>query len=678
MACASGTTPADGICGRRYAVLGDQPLANLDMPSARAFAVHDLEGAEPDLMALLCDPWVPVRLDVVPQLLSQAIPNVVNLLFAGRVHVAGRGGWAMALIYRRPLGPRLAPPVFREGGVRSDATRAPMDEAEAIEKVLVPIAQALDDVHGLGITHGAVRPDNIFYANPECTKVVLGDCLTAPQGHYQPLSVETIERGLADPAGRGPASEGDDFYALGVTLAALITGQDPGAQFDRAALLEARIISGSHRALLGKAKLSMGVSPVLQSLLSDDVESRWNGRAVISWSKGTTQRPARAKGPRSDRPPFEFMGKAYRELRSLAVALSATPAHAAEQIRDGRLGDWLRKKAIDPNRAEAIEALSSSGEEALNDEELVAQTVMVLDPAGPIRYRVLALMPDGLGPALADAMAAEDSDRVNDIADLIRRKLPLVYMELGAWRDVDHYQDRIEFDAVHANLTKDGLGFGVERVLYDLNPLLPCRSATIGGAYAFDLREVLGALDGLAERGELNDDSIDKHIAAFIANRLKLKSSDELSELSDASMPPERRRYAFLRFIGEVHQRCNRPPMPNLAKWLGSRLELVIEDFNYRPLRHDLTGRLKRLAASGDLSRMATLLSNPILRQRDEAGFKVAVKQYAANARRIEALSSHGAVHDTRIASLGYSIASFGAYAILAATAFAVTIMFGA
>jgi len=118
--------------------------------------------------------------------------------------------------------------------------------------------------------------------------------------------------------------------------------------------------------------------------------------------------------------------------------------------------------------------------------------------------------------------------------------------------------------------------------------------------------------------------------------------------------------------------------MPNLAKWLGSRLELVIEDFNYRPLRHDLTGRLKRLAASGDLSRMATLLSNPTLRQRDEAGFKVAVKQYAANARRIEALSSHGAVHDTRIAGLGYSIASFGAYAILAATAFAVTVMFGA
>ena len=368
-------------------------------------------------MALLCDPWVPVRLDMVPQLLSQAIPNVVNLLFAGRVHVAGRGGWAMAFIYRRPLGPRLAPPTFRKSDGRSDATRAPMDEAEAIEKVLVPIAQALDDLHGLGITHGAVRPDNIFYANPECTKVVLGDCLTAPQGHYQPLSVETIERGLADPAGRGPASEGDDFYALGVTLAALIMGQDPGAQFDRAALLEARIISGSHRALLGKANLSMGVSPVLQSLLSDDVESRWNGRAVISWSKGTTQRPARAKGPRSDRPPFEFMGTAYRELRALAVALSATPAHAAEQIRRRRLGDWLRKKIIDPNRVEAIEALSSSGEEALNDEELVAQTVMVLDPAGPIRYRSLALMPDGLGPALADAMAAANQDGQTRVED---------------------------------------------------------------------------------------------------------------------------------------------------------------------------------------------------------------------------------------------------------------------
>ena len=677
MAHTSGTTPADGVCGGRYAVLGDQPLANLDMPSAHAFAARDLEGAELDIMALLCDPWVPARLDMVPQLLSRAIPNFVNLLFAGRVHVPGRGGWAMALIYRRPLGPRLASLQSRRGDGRSDAAGDPMDEAEATEKVLVPMAEALDDLHGLGITHGAVRPDNIFYANPECTKVLLGDCLTAPQGCYQPPSMETIERALTDPAGRGAASEEDDFYALGVTLAALLIGKDPGAQFEPSALREARFTSGSNRALLAKAKLSMGISPVLQSLLSDDVASRWTGRVIIGWSRGTTQRPALTKASRSDRPPFEFEGKSYRELPALAAALSEDPAHAAERIRDGRLDDWLRKKSSDPNRADAIEALSSSGGGTLNDEELVSQTVMVLDPEGPIRYRSLALMPDGLGPALAEAMAAGNSDRVNDIGDLIRRRLPLIYMELGAWRDGDHHQEHGAFEDALGHLKKDGLGFGIERVLYDLNPLLPCRSATIGNAYAFDLREVLGALDALAERGELKDDSIDRHIAAFIANRLNLNSSDELSELSNSSTPPERRRYAFLRLAGTVHQRCDRPPAPNLAKWLGSRLELVVEDFNYRPLRHELTGRLKRFAVSGDLSRMATLLSNPTLRQRDEAGFNAAIKQHAANARRIETLSSDNPAHATRIADLGYTIATVGAYAILAAAAFAATVVFG-
>ena len=198
-----------------------------------------------------------------------------------------------------------------------------------------------------------------------------------------------------------------------------------------------------------------------------------------------------------------------------------------------------------------------------------------------------------------------------------------------------------------------------------------CSSATTCGSIP------LVSAWGTSTAAVLNDDSVDRHIAAFIANRLKLKSSDELSELSDASIPPERRRYALLRFIGEVHQRCNRPPMPNFAKWLGGRLELIIEDFNYRPLRHDLTGRLKRLAASGDLSRMATLLSNTTLRQQDEAGFKAAIKQYAGNARRIEALSSDRPAHDTRFAELGYTIATVGAYAILAATAFAATVIFG-
>ena len=52
----------------------------------------------------------------------------------------------------------------------------------------------------LGLTHRAIRPDNLFFLDEAREILVMGDCVTAPAGFHQPPLLEPIERTMASPA----------------------------------------------------------------------------------------------------------------------------------------------------------------------------------------------------------------------------------------------------------------------------------------------------------------------------------------------------------------------------------------------------------------------------------------------------------------------------------------------
>ena len=87
-------------------------------------------------------------------------------------------------------------------------------------------------------------------------------------------------------------------------------------------------------------------------------------------------------------------------------------------------------------------------------------------------------------------------------------------------------------------LAHSELGQGFERVIYELNPNIPCQSPLLETEYVYDMVEMLDAFERIAiANPETLMEPVDRHIAAFVVARMKGSIMTELRELQNRSDP---------------------------------------------------------------------------------------------------------------------------------------------
>lgn len=93
-----------------------------------------------------------------------------------------------------------------------------------VKRVAAQLAGALDFLHGRGLVHADVKPDNVLVFDPDCNRVALGDLgLTRPEGSPTPappvpLPTAPPELCLLLPPSTLPLRPAVDSWALGVLL----------------------------------------------------------------------------------------------------------------------------------------------------------------------------------------------------------------------------------------------------------------------------------------------------------------------------------------------------------------------------------------------------------------------------------------------------------------------------
>lgn len=650
--------------GRRRLVLSPGDSASrFDQPGARAIGVADQEHLSEKLFGLACDPRMPVRIDAARKVCGRTMANTIKLVGVGRAPLPPDGAKQMILVYKMPAGLRLA--------AGAGASPPKMDSRDILTNVVAPIAEAISSWQTVGFSHGAIRPDNLYYADSSRTRVELGEALSAPCGRWQPGALEPVERSMAVPAGRGEGGPEDDVYALGATVAALLKGSLPDA--DENALIRWRLAEGSAVTITDFVDAQSALGIALHGMLADDPNERWTADEILRWVADRVRPRDVNRSRRQRQRSYVFLGVEYRTPKALANALASSPNAAGPLLHEGKVADWLLHSFDNSKLADSLSAILSPDHPNLrgriiDNDELAARAAILLDPLRPVTYRGTSVFPGGIGGAMADAKASGDSATLGNLVEILRLGLAEFWFDQQAEANPKHATIQKLCKSGKMIVNRDQSGFTAERILYELNPSLACQAKIVAGQLILDIEELLPALDEIAKDGPQKGAVIDAHLAGFITSRLNITVGSDYTDVLGGESASENVWRDTLRLLAQVQDDTEASAAPHLAAWLSRRLMPVIEKLHNRSVRNSVETEMRQIVENGDLVRMAAIALNSRTWRQDNDGFTSAKKQVAAVRRKIRQLTEDPTHRAKTVDHLGYQLATAAAYTLLGGT----------
>ncbi|WP_323794622.1 hypothetical protein [Nisaea sp.] len=636
----------------RFEIDPAQPLPDLDSPSGKAYACTEGNGTE--FFALVCDPKVPLRIETINGLKGFPKHNLMRVTDHGVVNWTISGRRMPVLILDRPRGARLFP----------DPAQAiePFTDEQLARGFLTPLVATMREMSQRGVTHRNIRPDNLFYSDPARRSVMVGECVSGPPGLYQPDSCESLECVMADRTARGEGGVLDDLFSVGVTLLSLLTGRMMPEPTDPQRMIFDRINFGSYACLVGNTRLQMNMVEVLRGLLTDEPRERWTIRDLELWLGGRRLTPKQVKLPTKAGRPLTVGGGTYENVRAVAHAIGRNWNTAAELIRGQDFDNWLRRSLGDEAVVETVNKVTggATGIQSAPKEEdarLVTRVAIGLDPSAPIRHKGFSCHIDGVGPTLA--LNFNDDATRQMIAGFIGSR------SVGPWMSVQtrSKQDLLElfskFDKLPTFLNSTGPGYGIERVLYELNEDIHCMSSMIEHLYVTDPEEVIPSLEAVAQGQNRPPIPMDRHLAAFLGARSSDIDDRLLRPLGNATdKRPAIDALNVMRLLARIQALSRNGPMPGLCKWFTELMKPAVNGFHNLKARAAVETSMMKASESGQLGEILKIFDDQRAQQRDQQGFARAQQEFAHCAVQIAQMNLDLQNKDSLAAELGEQAAA--------------------
>ena len=599
-------------------------LPGYDSPTAKAYACKNLTDGQSSLVALICDADVPMRTELLEGLKNFPGPGLVKPVDSGVVNWLPTGRRQPVLICEKPLGSRVFETL--------DTVIQPLSDNQIIGGFLTPAIATLRELASRGLTHRNIRPSNIFYADDSARLIMLGECISAPPGYNQPLSFETLETGMANYAGRGMGTPSDDLFSLGVTLLSLLIGRLPVTKIeDPFQFMLDRINTGSYASIVGGHRIQQNMIEILRGLLADDLAERWPLSDVELWASGRRMTPKQAKLPPKAARPLPIAGFEHENIRSAAHGLSQNWHVSGDIIRGQDFDTWIQRSLNDEqvvnnlNKAIGSTQAIQSAPRA-EDPRLIAKVILALDPAGPIRLGGFATHVDGIGTTLS--VGFDDDVTKNQIAEL------LVSGVLKTWLGL---QGRVKseimnfygvLEKVEGFINLPGAGFGIERVLYELNPYQHCVSPMIEHLYITKTSELIPALEAVAQGDNLPPMPMDRHIAAFLSSHSEHIDERIMRPLTHKDNRPADEALKVMRILARVQSVYSNGAAPALCAWLRDLTSPAVQSFNNNKLRNQVERQVVQAAETGFVVALMRILDDAKVMELDKQNYRKAQKEY--------------------------------------------------
>lgn len=632
--------------GGKYVVRVNEPLKQFDTKLAKAYAVSEKRGGDADkYYALILDKRVPVRLAEINKLLGKTQEGFANVVAAQLIPSALGKGRFFTVIVQRPHGVTLQEYVEKNG---------PLPEPVVVDKIIPALNAVLELLEKRSVVHGRINPRNVYIDDEG--KVTLGECVSEPSGYSQEVLYEHPDRATALPIAKGEGDITTDYYALGVLVAYMLTGEDPTIGIVDTEILEFKFSPGTYRFVVKNTEFSPHVLDLLRGTINDKKKEIWASEEIKQWSQGRRFNllpPASsAEASRS----ITFLGKKYQNRKHLVHALYNNWDAAKLFCREDTLVRWVDRSVQDSDLAEKMHMAATivTGHRSgsfTRDDELLAQYILFLDPDGPLRIQGVATNMDGVGPLLAQGYAENKPEYLIAVTHILEHNFISLWADLKAKRGGGKRESResrqqevlFALEKSEKLYKKKEVGFGLERCLYELNPTLPCQSTMMLEGSVFTVEEVLKHLEKMES---LTDEIIDRQIAAFLASCIDLPRKIRITSLAKFPDFADNMSIQTLAMLAHSQQTSRVERLPDLCVKVLDSLEALVETFHNAHIKENLEKNLIRSSKQGSLINMLATISDTKYLVRDRVGFSRAAKKFKHNAIQILKLSNRKAINN--------------------------------
>lgn len=624
------------LVDNRYRLNLAQPLPQFDSERARAVTANDIMEPSLQLFAQICESGQVQRYKAIEKVLTIEHRSVLALKAAEAAELSAGGVERFTLVYEKPMGAKLSDLMEQK--------KLSQNPQFIVEHILMPVFTGLEQFSALDIAHGLINPHNIYLED----KAVLGPCLAEPCGYSQPYQYESIERMQALPSAKGEGSVSQDFYALAVTLLVLLHGPEHFRPYNKESLTLAILRDGAYHALMREREVPEIFYDFLRGTLTQSPEDRWGEKQIRTWLEGKRYNVLPPPPPVDAVRPFEYKDIPATNRRELAYLFASDWEHMMSAFHNNQLAHWVSVSLRNKELADTISrlcrsAIDLSSKNEAQAGEMLMNIVLLLDPQGPVRIRQLAMHVDGLETLCADMYHSKSNQELQFLAKFIEINMINYWLTLQTKRKSDYETPErinnliVRLDRLRGCIRNNGYGFGLERMLYDLNPDMPCISDLFDNRHIKTLPQLLRHLDRLAPSLE-GDDIVDRHISAFIGSKLGIFNEIRLHELSSMPTLATNRIIISLHLIAKVQERIEPMRLPGLTHWFAIRLLPLMDTIHSKSLRQKLKTMLLGLAPLGLTQKIAELLITADFAVADYNGFQKALATYYKNAVDIERL----------------------------------------
>lgn len=619
----------DDLMGR-FTLYPNRALPDFDNPYTKAYEARDDFNEQRPVYAMVCDNNSALRMGAAHELSTLVNPSLQALLGYGVVNCSHLGECRQVLFFERPRGTRLSDTFKRN---------IHLHEHQIIDRIIAPATRALVAMRDKNVHHGHIHAHNFFIGDNS----QLGECLTSPCGSQSHFLYEPLERLMADPLGRGDASEKADIYSLGILAYEALYSLERFKKIPREVFIERAVQHGTYE-LFGKNKdFSEKFQDFFRGTLNESPADRWSIDQLNQWVNGKRFNMIVPGMPKEASRPLVFMGEEFFNRRVLAHMFHSNWRQALKEAKELKLDRWCEMSLHRPELGEKIDramryAGSGSTDAQLND--MLTRVIGILDPTGPLRSHAFSLRPDAIGTLLAEVMR-HNGPELTQLLSMIENDLGNFWSEQAESNKSTEISNAVfRLQKVRPFLKNKAMGFGLERVLYDLNPSLCCQSPILKPHCVMTALEALKMLDALAPSLAPDTSFADKHIAAFVASKIDISKEVRVRELESIPILANNPELIVMHILAKAQQKTPKLQLVGLCAWAGMRIEQMIDTIHNRVIRKRLKMQLKKLAQTGNLYEIMTAIINIDVSFRDHDGFVKAIALHKFNYDRMDRLNN--------------------------------------